>query len=310
MMAEKISLKWNDFYFNVSKSFRELRHEEYLQDVTLVSDDNTQISAHKLVLSACSEHFKSIFKTNAKQTNPIIICIGVTDEELRNILDYMYDGQVQIFRVNMARFMEVAKMFKLRGLKEIRVESEKISSRAIKWKDDFKQCNAFGKQELNVESENRIKSIKEMDEIGRGRFKVRGLKEMKEPLLHKPIKVESEGISSTTVMNNVEQSNATIQYITTTGDITNEDLDNSINQVRARQDQKDKRISLSLLSDVIIVQKFYVMLLGTLAWLFEFKLFLHTWWFFLFLNEPLPFSLFGVFYFAERIVETVYINII
>ena len=72
MMAEKISLKWNDFYFNVSKSFRELRHEEYLQDVTLVSDDNTQISAHKLVLSACSEHFKSIFKTNAKQTNPII----------------------------------------------------------------------------------------------------------------------------------------------------------------------------------------------------------------------------------------------
>ena len=58
MMAEKISLKWNDFYFNVSKSFRELRHEEYLQDVTLVSDDNTQISAHKLVLSACSEHFK------------------------------------------------------------------------------------------------------------------------------------------------------------------------------------------------------------------------------------------------------------
>ena len=56
MMDEKFSLKWNDFYSNVSKSFSVFRNEEYLHDVILVSDDhNNKVAAHKLVLSACSE---------------------------------------------------------------------------------------------------------------------------------------------------------------------------------------------------------------------------------------------------------------
>ena len=63
-MSEKFCLKWNDFHSNVSKSFGLFRHEDYLHDVKLLSDDNKQISAHKLVLSSCSEYFKSIFKHN------------------------------------------------------------------------------------------------------------------------------------------------------------------------------------------------------------------------------------------------------
>ena len=58
-MSEGFNLKWKDFHSNVSKSFGLLREEDYLQDVTLVSDDNKQMSAHKLVLSACSEYFKN-----------------------------------------------------------------------------------------------------------------------------------------------------------------------------------------------------------------------------------------------------------
>ena len=57
-MTEKFSLKWNDFHSNVSKSFSLLRNEEYLHDVTLVGDDHKQISAHRLVLSACSDYFQ------------------------------------------------------------------------------------------------------------------------------------------------------------------------------------------------------------------------------------------------------------
>ena len=68
-MSEKFCLKWNDFESNVSNSFSLLRNEDYLHDVTIVSDDNEQISAHKLVLSACSEYFKNIFKKN-KHSHP------------------------------------------------------------------------------------------------------------------------------------------------------------------------------------------------------------------------------------------------
>ena len=49
-------MKCNDFHSNVSKSFGLFRNEDYLHDVTLVSDDNHQVSAHKLVLFPCSEY--------------------------------------------------------------------------------------------------------------------------------------------------------------------------------------------------------------------------------------------------------------
>ena len=58
-MSEKFSLKWNDFHSNVSKSFELLRNEEYLQDVTLVSDDGHHISAHKQ--QSCPVIIKQIF---------------------------------------------------------------------------------------------------------------------------------------------------------------------------------------------------------------------------------------------------------
>ena len=75
IMSEKFSLKWNDFHTNVSKSFRRLRDEDYLHDVTPVSDDYTQIPAHKLVLSACSEYFQEAFKRSNKVQYHTLLCL-------------------------------------------------------------------------------------------------------------------------------------------------------------------------------------------------------------------------------------------
>ena len=93
-MSEKFCLKWNDFNSNASKSFGIFRHEDYLHDVTLVSDDQYQITAHKLVLSASSDYFKNIFKN--KISNLFLCLDGVSSTELNNILDYIYNGQVEI----------------------------------------------------------------------------------------------------------------------------------------------------------------------------------------------------------------------
>ena len=114
-MSEKFCLKWNDFESNVSKSFGLLRNEEYLHDVTLVCDDNSQVSAHKLVLSACSEYFKTIFRHNS-HPNPLICLEGVSSPELRNILDYMYYGKAYIFQENLDNFLSIAQRLKILGL--------------------------------------------------------------------------------------------------------------------------------------------------------------------------------------------------
>ena len=67
-MSEKFNLKWNDFEANVSKSFSKLRNEEYLHDVTLVGDDYTQMSAHKLVFQLAVSTSKKSLKETTIQT--------------------------------------------------------------------------------------------------------------------------------------------------------------------------------------------------------------------------------------------------
>ena len=116
-MSEKFCLKWNDFHSNVSNSFGLFRNEEYLHDVTLVSDDHKQVSAHKLVLSACSEYFRNIFQHNNKPNAHPLLCLdGISSTDLENIVEYIYNGQIQIYQDQLDRFLEVAQRFRLEGL--------------------------------------------------------------------------------------------------------------------------------------------------------------------------------------------------
>ena len=116
-MSEKFSLKWNHFHSNVSKSFSALRSEAYLHDVTLVSDDHNKVAAHKMVLSACSEYFKDIFKNN-QHSHPLICLDGLSAADIRNIMDYIYNGELQIDQESLDRFLSIAQRLKLGGLIE------------------------------------------------------------------------------------------------------------------------------------------------------------------------------------------------
>ena len=114
-MSEKFSLKWNDFQSNVSRTFSQLRSEEEFFDVSLVSDDQKMMSAHKLVLSASSPYFKHILTTN-KHSHPLLCLDGVISAELQCVLDYIYQGEVQIYQEQLDRFLVVAQRLQLEGL--------------------------------------------------------------------------------------------------------------------------------------------------------------------------------------------------
>ena len=77
-MEDKFCLKWNNFQENTIKTFSRLRFEEEFFDVTLVSEDQRQIMAHKVVLSSSSEYFKNILRTN-KHSHPISSPLTVID---------------------------------------------------------------------------------------------------------------------------------------------------------------------------------------------------------------------------------------
>ena len=124
-MPEKFCLKWNDFHTNVSKTFVNLRNEEDFFDVTLVSDDQKQMSAHKVVLSASSEYFKNILRHN-KHPNPLLCLEGISSNELNSILDYVYHGEVNIYQDDLDSFLNIADRLKLEGLISTEEQNEEF----------------------------------------------------------------------------------------------------------------------------------------------------------------------------------------
>jgi len=73
------------------------------------------MSAHKLVLSACSPYFKHVL-TEHEHSHPLLCLDGVTSGELQSVLDYIYQGEVQVYQEQLDRFLEVAQRLKLEGL--------------------------------------------------------------------------------------------------------------------------------------------------------------------------------------------------
>ena len=124
MTTERFCLKWNDFTSNVSNSFSKLRNETKMSDVTLMGNDHKLVSAHKLVLSACSEFFKNIFMNNSNNNNLVLFLDGVDSTGITLMLDYIYQGEAQIYQEYLDGFLELAKKFQLDSLLENKNEGE------------------------------------------------------------------------------------------------------------------------------------------------------------------------------------------
>ena len=112
--SEKFCLKWNDFESNVSGAFREIREERDFFDVTLACDDN-QMEAHKVIISACSPMFRNILRRNPHQ-HPLLYLRGVKYKELENVLNFMYQGEVNVAQEDLNTFLSVAEELQVKGL--------------------------------------------------------------------------------------------------------------------------------------------------------------------------------------------------
>ena len=117
-MAKKFNLKWKDFQSNVTNTFKTLRIFEHFYDVTLVSDDQQQVSAHKVVLASSSEFFKNILTSN-KHDHPLLCLNGVKNVDLKNILDFLYNGEIQLYQDNLDNFLDIAQRFQIEGLLQV-----------------------------------------------------------------------------------------------------------------------------------------------------------------------------------------------
>ena len=114
--SDIFSLKWNDYLPAVSETFRRLRQDEALCDVTLVCDDE-EVEAHRIVLLASSAFFQKIFSKQRKKSHlPLVYLRGVKMRQVVSLLDFMYCGEVNIGQEDLSEFLSLAQDLQIKGI--------------------------------------------------------------------------------------------------------------------------------------------------------------------------------------------------
>lgn len=114
MASEQFSLCWDNFHKNMSSGMNSLLESEDLVDVTLAVEGKF-LKAHKMVLSVCSPYFKDLFKANPCQ-HPIVFMKDVSYVAISDLLQFMYQGEVQVSQDNLTTFIKTAEALQIKGL--------------------------------------------------------------------------------------------------------------------------------------------------------------------------------------------------
>ena len=163
-MAETNILKWHELSENLQLMLKNLYQDGRYSNINLVSDDQIQFKAHKMVLSACSPVFKKIID-NIPSEQPMIYLRGIQSSELESILQFMYLGEAKVFQERLRGFMRVAKDLEVKDISnglEMDNEEEKTVDDETHLHFLCNQCNykSKAKKDLQTHIQSKHEGIK------------------------------------------------------------------------------------------------------------------------------------------------------
>jgi len=137
--SDKFCLRWNEFESNLSSAIQEVESEKCLYDVTVACDGGGEFPAHRLVLSACSLVLRQVLCRKSQlggglTQHQVVYLRGVTSQDLKFILSFMYQGEVSLAQHQLNSFLAVAEDLQVKGL--IQKESERMKPAAVNRKDE------------------------------------------------------------------------------------------------------------------------------------------------------------------------------
>uniref|UniRef100_A0A1E1XW31 BTB domain-containing protein n=1 Tax=Amblyomma sculptum TaxID=1581419 RepID=A0A1E1XW31_AMBSC len=122
MGSQQFCLKWNNHQSNMLVVFEQLLSNEALVDVTLACE-GLSLKAHKIVLSACSPFFQTLFVEIPSQ-HPIVIMKDMRYMDLKAIVEFMYRGEVNVSQDQLTALLKTAETLKVKGLAEVTGENK------------------------------------------------------------------------------------------------------------------------------------------------------------------------------------------
>lgn len=114
---QQFCLRWNNYQTNLANCFDQLLQTESFVDVTLACEGQS-LKAHKVVLSACSPYFQTLFMDNPCR-HPIIIMRDIKYCDLKAVVDFMYRGEINVSQDQITALLKVAETLKIRGLTDV-----------------------------------------------------------------------------------------------------------------------------------------------------------------------------------------------
>lgn len=121
-------LKWNNFSSSITDEIYNLRQNDTLVDLSFCCE-GVVIGCHKLLVYACSPVLRGIL-TKTPSKHPIIYVTDIKLHILRSIINYIYQGEVQISKTDLVSFMKAADSFQIKGLQSKKVENVLYGSEA------------------------------------------------------------------------------------------------------------------------------------------------------------------------------------
>lgn len=136
--TKSFHLRWNNHISNLRTLLEYLYNEQSFVDVTLSCSDG-MIRAHKLVLSACSPYFDTIFRENPCK-HPTVILRGISLREMQLIIEYMYVGAVDIPENELSALLKIANELHIKGLVQDPADDDEIADKRDSGSNSSREC--------------------------------------------------------------------------------------------------------------------------------------------------------------------------
>ncbi|CAA3033256.1 longitudinals lacking -like, partial [Olea europaea subsp. europaea] len=158
--GKSFHLRWNNHLTNLRSLLETLYNDQNLVDVTLSCCDGT-LKAHKLMLSACSPYFETIFKSHEVE-HPVVILKGISKKEMKSLIDYMYVGSLEVSEDELPNLLQVANELQIKGL----IQKPKSPSGTSDPEDDVEMEQSKTPEE--VESPPKEQTFRNVTQYGGG----------------------------------------------------------------------------------------------------------------------------------------------
>ena len=160
--GDKFLLVSNKFSSNIAETFKDVRSNDELVDVTLVCDDG-ETQAHKLVLFSGSRFFKSVLQKSNHQ-HPLLYMKGMKIHFLNGILDFLYNGEVNVAEEDLTEFLATTLDLQIKSMSENEVEEVAPKIRKVKnimpdYDTLAQEINKFGDEICELEASASIELV-------------------------------------------------------------------------------------------------------------------------------------------------------